>query len=430
MSHYAVVAPPLYSHVKALEALSVRLIERGHQITFVHQADARPLMGDERIGFAVVGRESHPQGRMAQTLSRLASPGGVGLFAMIRDLADTTDMLCRELPAALERLGVDGVIADQMEPAGAIVAEGLGLPFVSIACALPVNREAHLPLPVMPFRFAETDQARGMYATSERIYDRLMGRHAKVVARHAQAFGLTPRHALHECLSPLAQISQTPLAFDFPRHRLPATFHAVGPLRLPPGPSTNRRLETLDLPERFVFASLGTLQGHRLQLFKKIARACKMQKAPLLIAHCGKLSAAQETALGAAGATAVVDFVDQGAALARAEAVITHGGLNTVVDAIEHATPILAVPLAFDQPGVAARVLYHGLGERAFSVSRPATFAQKLAALKTDPAYKTHLGRLQAPLRAAGGAERAAAITEQALATGQPVFAETTHAAV
>ncbi|MFI0472346.1 glycosyltransferase [Halomonas sp. HMF6819] len=429
MSHFAIVAPALYSHVKALEALAACLVARGHRVTFVHQADARSLISEPRIGFFAVGQKSHPEGRMARTLDRLANPSGAGLFAMIRDLAETTDMLCRELPAAFEALGIDGVIADQMEPAGALVAEGLGLPFVSVACALPVNRETGLPLPVMPFRLAESERAQGMYATSERIYDQMMGRHAQVVARHALAFGLSPRRGLHECLSPLAQISQTPLAFDFPRTRLPDTFHAVGPLRLPNAGARHRRLEELPLPERFVFASLGTLQGHRFGLFKKIARACKRQGKALLIAHCGKLDAAQEAALTRAGATVAVDFVDQREALNRAEAVITHGGLNTVVDAIDTATPMLVVPLAFDQPGVAARVLYHGLGERAFHFSRPATLAQKLARLDAFD-YRERLTALQAPLRAAGGAERAAAIAEQALTTHRPVYTESAHEAV
>ncbi|MCP1314843.1 glycosyltransferase [Halomonas sp. 707D7] len=426
MSHFAVVAPALYSHAKALEALAVCLVARGHRVTFVHQVDANALVQEPSIGFFAVGHATHPPGRQARTLSRLASPSGLGLFAMIRDLAETTDMLAHELPAAFETLGIDGVIADQMEPAGALVAEGLNLPFVSVACALPVNREQGLPLPVMPFRFAASERAQGMYATSERIYDRLMGRHARVVEHHARAFGLSPRRGLHECLSPLAQISQTPLAFDFPREALPDTFHAVGPLRLPKAGSSHRRLAELPLPQRFVFASLGTLQGHRFALFKKIAQACKRQNKALLIAHCGKLDEMQEAALVRAGATAAVDFVDQREALARAEAVITHGGLNTVVDAIDTATPMLVVPLAFDQPGVAARVLHHGLGERAFAFSRPATLARKLARLEA-PDHGERLTALQAPLRAAGGAKRAAVIVEQALTTHRPVVTESAH---
>lgn len=61
MSHYAVIAPPLYSHVRALEALAQALIARGHRVTFMQQAEARTLLGDARIGFYPLGELSHPR---------------------------------------------------------------------------------------------------------------------------------------------------------------------------------------------------------------------------------------------------------------------------------------------------------------------------------------------------------------------------------
>lgn len=224
MSHYAVVAPPLYSHVKALQALALQLIERGHQVTFVQQFEARGLLSDSRIGFYPLGEQRLPAGSLAKTLTRAARPSGLGLVRLISDLARTTDMLCSELPAALEALGVDGLIVDQMEAAGGLVADALGLPYVSVACALPVNREPGLPLPVMPFAYSNSAQARHRYEVSETIYDWLMRPQARVIARHAQRLGLTSRHSLHECLSPLAQISQTPLALDFPAPFYPLAF--------------------------------------------------------------------------------------------------------------------------------------------------------------------------------------------------------------
>ena len=271
---------------------------------------------------------------------------------------------------------MDGVIADQMEAAGGLIAEAMALPFVSVACALPINREPGLPLPVMPFRYATDERARRMYATSEAIYDRLMRPHARVIAHYASSFGLRHRTGLHECLSPLAQISQTPATLDFPRHGLPANFHAVGPLRRTKDDTEKRRdAWPIDPARPFVFASLGTLQGHRYGRFKAIARACRRLDVQLAIAHCGGLPPARAAALKAHGATFVTDFADQRATLRQAQAVITHGGLNTVVDAIATSTPMLVMPIAtstpmlvmpiaFDQPGVAARLVWHGLGQR------------------------------------------------------------------
>ena len=400
MSHYAIIAPPLYSHVRALEALGQQLIARGHHITFFQQADARALLSDARIGFYAVGELTHPPGSLARTLNVTAHPFGPGLFRLINDLASTTDMLCRELPAALERCAVDGVIVDQMEPAGGLVAEALGLPFVSVACALPVNRDETIPLPVMPFLYSTSARSQKRYAASTRIHDWLMRRQGDVIAFHARRFGLTARRGLHECLSPLAQISQTIDAFDFPRH-LPACFHAVGPLR----PAQATAIDAQEAPdEPLIFASLGTLQGHRYRLFHTIAAACRQSNVRLLIAHCGGLNTRQAAKLAA-------------------QAVVTHGGLNTVMDAIASGTPVLAIPLAFDQPGVAARIEYSGIGRRASRFACSRSLADKLGDLLSDPRYRQRLTAMQPALQQAGGASLAARIVEQALGSRRPVLA-------
>ncbi len=93
-------------------------------------------------------------------------------------------------------IGADCIIADQMEPAGGLVAEHLGLPFVSVACALPVNREALVPLPVMPWRYRAAPWGERRNLHSSGVYDRAMQAHAAVIARHAAAFGLPPRQRL------------------------------------------------------------------------------------------------------------------------------------------------------------------------------------------------------------------------------------------
>lgn len=413
MSHFAVIAPPLFSHLRALEALSQTLINRGHKITFIQQAEALDLLREPAIERQPIGAKTHPKGSLEHTLKLASKPGGLSILGLIEDMARTTDMLCDELPTVLNHLAVDGLIVDQMEPAGGLVAEALGIPFVSVACALPVNREPGLPLPVMPFEYADDERAHKLYHSSQQVYDWMMRRHDRVIARHAQDFGLSPRHGLQGCLSPLAQISQTIASLDFPRHQMPPGFHCVGPLRKPvthestPWP--------IDPTKSFIFASLGTLQGHRYKIFKTIARACHSLGVQLLIAHCGGLDKTQEDKLLGHGATWVTDFADQNAVLQQAQAVITHGGLNTVADAITHATPILAIPIAFDQPGVAARVVWSGIGRKVSRYCTADTLEQSLDFLLHEPSYKQRLIGMQEELRQAGGVERAATIVEQAL---------------
>ncbi|MCP1367435.1 glycosyltransferase, partial [Halomonas sp. BBD48] len=346
-------------------------------------------------------------------LQLAANPGGpLGLQRLIRELARSTDMLCREVPDALSELGIDLLLCDQMEAAGGLVAEAAGLLYVSVACALPVNREPGIPLPVMPMTYGQGPRFSHMYEGSERVHDWLMAPLHRVIAGHADTFGLSPRSGLHDCLSPYAQISQTVPAFELPRQALPAHFHHVGPLRPPvtaQGP--------LDLPiaedRPLVFASLGTLQGHRFSLFRRIAKACRRLDVQLLLAHCGGLDATRIRVLEREGATWVTDFAPQRAALARADAVVTHGGLNTVMDALATRTPMLVLPIAFDQPGVATRVDHAGVGLRAsptFASAR--SLASKLDDLLHDRRFAAPLDRLGLEVDTAGGAPAAADIVE------------------
>ncbi|HEX8406930.1 MAG TPA: glycosyltransferase [Duganella sp.] len=451
MAHFGVVAPAFYSHFNALSALAVELIERGHRVTFLHRPDAAAWITDARIGFHALGADRYPAGSLAATLRLAANPGSpLGLRKVIVDMADTTDMLCNALPAALQALRIDALLGDQMEAAAGLVAEAVGMPFISVACALPVNREPGVPLPVMPFEFGTSERSLQMVEGSTRVYDWLMAPHRKVIELQARSLGIPARGMLHECLSPLAQISQTVAGFDFPRHQLPANFHHVGPLRhaasLAVSPATSAdapsgaassapssappavqraagpRIEPMpaiasDRP--FIFASLGTLQGQRFALFKRIAHACRTLNVQLLVAHCGGLNPRQAQAIeraGAPGATTVCAFAPQQEVLARADAVVSHAGLNTAMDAIAARTPILALPIAFDQPGVAARISHAGIGLRASArFAGASTLGTHLRRLLDKPGYGQRLAVLAEELSHAGGTPRAADIVESAL---------------
>ena len=419
MAHFGVVAPAFYSHVSALSALSLALVERGHRVSFIQRPDARAYLKDARIGFHAVGVQSHPSGSLAQSLRRAANPGSpLGLRRVIQDMADTTSMLCRELPTAIEALGIDAVLADQMEAAGGLVAEALGLPFVSVACALPVNREPGVPLPVMPFDWGDSERSLHMFEGSTRVYDWMMTPHRRAIEAASRQLGIPVRGALHECLSPYAQLSQTVAAFEFPRRMLPPHFHHVGPLRAA-SHNAPARIDALPqiAPDRpFIFASLGTLQGHRFDIFTRIAKACRRLDAQLLLAHCDGLDARQAAALETMGATWVCAFAPQEAALARADAVVSHGGLNTVMDAVATDTPILALPIAFDQPGVAARIRHAGIGLSAlprFTGTRG--IADRLRRLLDEPAFRRRCAPLAESVKQAGGSARAADLVEAAL---------------
>jgi len=59
----------------------------------------------------------------------------------------------------------------------------------------------------------------------------------------------------------------------------------------------------------------------------------------------------------------VVDKAPQIELLKRSVLCITHGGLNTTLESLAQGLPLVAIPIAYDQFGVALRIAYHGVGE-------------------------------------------------------------------
>ena len=155
------------------------------------------------------------------------------------------------------------------------------------------------------------------------------------------------------------RISQQPRAFDFPRRGLPETFHYTGPLRGLPTRKIDFPWHLLD-GRPIVYASLGTLQHSKKEVFRCFATACEGLDVQLVIAHNGGLE--HDAIALLPGKPVTVRYAPQTEVLARSVLALTHAGLNTVLDALTYGVPIVAVPIAYEQPAIAARVEYCGAG--------------------------------------------------------------------
>jgi UDP:flavonoid glycosyltransferase YjiC (YdhE family) len=81
------------------------------------------------------------------------------------------------------------------------------------------------------------------------------------------------------------------------------------------------------------------------------------------------------------------DYVPQIEVLAHADACITYGGMNTMHECLMQQTPMLVCPRAFDQPGVAARLVHQSLAYRADARTDSAeTLSERIASLLDDQA--------------------------------------------
>jgi len=405
--HYGIISPPVPGHINPFGALGRELIRRGHRVTFFHMPDLEPRVRAQELEFVTIGHSDHPPGSLPDSLGALGKLDGMAALRFtIQAVRKTTEMVCRDAPDAIRESGVGMLLVDQTEPAGGTVAEHLGLPFVTICNALALNREPNVPPPFTSWRYGESFWARARNALGYAVSDRITAPIARVIASYRKKWGLPPHRGPEDSFSTLAQISQQPPAFDFPRRKLPGTFHYAGPFRNSTAAVVPFPWERLD-GRPLIYASLGTLQNGKERIFRCFAEACDGLPAQLLITHGGGLDAQAVAALP--GAPLVVSYAPQLDVLSRARLTLTHAGLNTVLDSLTQGVPLVAVPITYEQPAIAARIRWTGVGEVLPPAKLNATTLRGLIGRVLEkPVYAENARKVAQSIHAAGGVRGAA----------------------
>jgi MGT family glycosyltransferase len=405
---------PGTGHINPMAALARRLQQRGHKVVIFGIADTEARVRSAGIDFQLIGAADFPLGTLLKLDQRLGGLNGLATFRFtVERVKDTARMILRDGPEAARNANLDAMLIDEADMGGT-VAEHLGLPFVSIAFFPPLVKDDCIP----PFCFGWPARQGPLSRLRNRLGMRLLSRVAApiyaVVNQQRKAWNLRPLTHSTDALSPLAQITQLPQALEFATASKPANLYYTGPF------VDNQQRPTVFFPwdrldgRPLVYASLGTLQNGSEKIFKTIAEACAGLDVQLVLSLGGGLDPVRLGTL--AGDPLVVRYAPQLQLLKRAAAVITHAGLNTVLESLAEGVPLVAVPLGNDQPGVAARVAAQGAGivisRRKLNVPR---LRNATRSVLTDPQYGAAARRLQAAMQQVNGLETAADIIEDAL---------------
>lgn len=415
MTHFGVICPEEPGHLNPMLSLAGELRRRGHRVTFYQRLYAERRVLAAGFGFRAFDADDTTAESLAADFRRLGELAGWGAIQFTLAFVRRRAGACvRDVPALVRADGVDALLVDETCVEGQAVAEALGLPFVTVCNALVMRPEPGVPPVCTPWVYRRASWARVRNAAAHRLLWRFARPVLDVVndfrARHRLPAYTSPA----QLGSPLSQISQQPPEFEFPRRELPPHFHFVGPS---PDPATRGRIdfpwEKLD-GRPLVYASMGTLLNRRPEVFERIARACAKLPVQLVLSLGGGGAPADWAALP--GGPVVVEFAPQLELLTRAAACVTHAGLNTALECLAHGVPMVALPVANDQPGVAARIAWTGCGI-ALNPSR-LTAGRLRAALRrvlTDPSYRAAAAGLQAAVGRCGGVRRGADVIENAV---------------
>jgi MGT family glycosyltransferase len=426
MTHFGIICPAAAGHLNPMTTLGYELQRRGHRVTVLGIEDAQPKVLAAGLEFRVIGKSDFPKGATKDLFTQLGNLSGFkALQYTINWIANAANMCLRDAPEAIKTAGIEALLVDQAAPEGGTVAEYLDIPFVSVCGAIMLNREISVPPFITPWNYDSSWlgllRNRLGYALLNRIGKSLR----KVINDYRQQWNLSLYNNPNENYSQLAQLSQQPAEFEFPRRELPSVFHFTGPYNNPasrePAPFPYEKLTGQPL----IYASMGTLQNRLLWIFQMIAEACVELDVQLVVALGG--GASPESLPELPGNTIVVGYAPQLELLQKATLTITHAGMNTTLESLSNGVPMVAIPITNDQPGVAARIAWTGTGEviplGKVSVEK---LQKAIKQVLTEDSYKKNALRLQEAICRAGGVSRAADIIEQVVSTGKPVLAHTT----
>jgi len=427
MAHYAIVCPDEAGHLISEGVVGKELVRRGHRVTIVGRARSAPVAKqlDLPLHQLDITGLRYPFNPVSWFLLRLF---GVAWVVVVRDMLRWyAEEVLRLVPQALQDLKVDGVLVDHIVSAGGTAAQRAGVPFVTICSALLWHEEPGVPPPYTSWGFAASRRERLRNRLGFAALHWYVAPVLRKINRYRTAWNMPRIRRIDDVYSPLAQISQLCAGFDFPRRELPDTFHYIGSLaaerKVEGGPSFP--WEKLD-GRPLMFASLGTVPDPtNVPVYRRIAAACTGLGAQLVLALGGWNEAGDRVRkkLGELpGNHLVVGFAPQLALLDKAALLITHAGVNTVLEAITRGVPMVALPRSTDQGGMGSRIEHSGVGLRtSFRRGTPEELRRLIRRVLSEDGFRQRARELQKEMIAAGGASRAADIAEEALSTRRPV---------
>ncbi len=427
MAHFGAICPTHFTgHLNTMLPLAEELKRRGHRVTFIGIVgyEAKVLAaGLEFIGY---GQEEFPQGAMTEYLHHMSKLSGIPAFryAVVTILKKDVNALFQDAPQLIKNAGIDALLIDSLSTGGTTIAELLEIPFITIRSSVVSHQENSIPPLFTNWKYNPTWWAKlrnkFYYRRAERWTQPLI----EVVSKYRGQWNLPLQPQPDTPNYQLAEISHQPAELEFPRDNLPECFHFTGPYHY----SGTR--ESVPFPwdkltgKPLIYASLGSLLNRFVDVFDKIAAACEGLDAQLVISLGG--SATPESLPNLPGNPIVVKYAPQLELLQKVTLTITHAGMNTTLECLTNGVPMVAIPIALDQPGVAARIAWTGAGEaiplKRLTVPR---LKKAISQVLTKPSYKQNALRLQEAIKRSGGVTRAADIIEQAVSTGKPVLTGT-----
>lgn len=353
---------PAWGHINPTLAIAQLLQEAGHTVAYACHAEMAPafqqagleLLDGFRWGDPLldIRRQAHQPRRR-----RLPSPGLV--IHGLRDIFfGGLEQAASDLITVVRSWRPDVMLFDSLFPPGPIAAEVCQVPYATSNAVIPWQTSLNVPpaqlgLPPRGRPHWAWPIARSVLDRSARGADRLVN---DVRRRH----GLPPVRRAFLQPSPYLGLLYATEAFDYTQPDAPPHLYYVGP-----SISRHRFDSALPFPLDWLdgrpafYTSLGTLYGV-IPFFDMVIEACREQPWQMVLSVGPHLDPARWK--DAPQNVLVRNWVPVVQILPYMSAVLSHGGSNTLAEALSASLPIGVVPRGADQFDNARRVAETGAG--------------------------------------------------------------------
>ncbi|MGC6418625.1 MAG: glycosyltransferase [Bradymonadia bacterium] len=375
---YLFVVPPLHGHINPTLALGAELKQRGHECAWVGHGETLldTLPKGTRIFDFVGQQDAKTDHTEPGATNRLR---GLRAFKFLWEsfFIPLAEAMLPAVEDAITQFKPDLIVSDQQTLAGMLAARRMGVRWV---CSATTSAGV-----VNPFKDLPTIKS----WFEQQMTDLQMRCELSAVA--------------HPDRSPLGTLVFSSRALvGQAAETLPDNIYFVGPAIRP----DSRQVVDFPWPQLRpgpkIFASLGTVnQGMGDHFFNTLFEAVADLDVQVIVVGPDHLAGPENVI--------VRQRVPQLKLLELVDAVICHGGHNTVCEALMQDLPLILTPIKDDQPIVAQQVVAAGAGIRLrFNRFNAATMRDAIERILMDTQLKSSAQRIGQSLRLAGGLSAAA----------------------
>jgi len=388
MAKFVFVVPPLTGHINPTLSMGAALLERGHRVAWItldQSLGAKLPPGGEllAIRYDQNDQQKKDSEKYLDIITKKIVYGIDSIKFLYEEVLIPLNRHSYEgIASLLDQYQPDLVITDHQMFAGAIVATNKNYPYVtSVTAPAAIKVMDELP----------------------KVHEWEVN---QIVALQKE-FGINEAGSI--ACSTLATLVFTSKAF-FGEMELAEHFKFIGPV-------FNRRKTVVpfnwdafnDIKQPKILVSIGTTfdHEHKKNFFTKVIEAFAAENLHVVVVSDPALFESWPANFTVQREVPQLDL------LPHLDAVVCHGGHNTVCETLMHGLPMVVIPIAYDQSHVAGRVFRVGAGERLnFNRFKAGHLKEAVNKVMQDGSYKMAAEEIKQSFTDAGGTASAADLLE------------------